>query len=366
MRLSLRQKTGIIQNATVWLLTVAFLFGVVRPLPVTAKPADPAALLAEGLSDCLTAIDLRSASLPVSELGRLYRDLLLDHPELFHVAPRLSCGYVETMVDGTPTRIVTYVYPVYTLTGENLTAAHDLYRRAVTAILSDMEEAFDHHPHTEADTILYLHDALAHTYAYDTRPENLANADAYSLFRDGVGICQAYALAFLALARGAGLEAHIVVSDGMDHAWNHVKIGEEWYHVDVTRDDPIPAAGGEPTVTHTRLLRSDEGMDNLSYFGYTCPYGHPCTDTRFEGADSGGAWESIPQKMEFSRGRWIGEDESGGIVAVRLTSDGVLTGQVGDIDLNGGIDPQDLLMLCDPRLPEAWRDWMRRLLVTGE
>ena len=366
MRCLNEQKTGILQNATVWLLTVAFLFWGLRPLSVAAKPSDPAAILAEGLTDCLASIDLRGASLPVAELGSLYRDVLLAHPQLFHVAPRLSCGYVEATVNGVQTRVVTYVSPVYTMTGTELTAARALYRETVTSILSAMETAFGDHPRTEADTVLYLHDTLAQEYAYDTRPEANANADAYTFFRDGVGICQAYALAFLALARGAGLEAHIVTSDGMDHAWNHVRVEGEWYHVDVTRDDPIPAAGGAPTVTHTRLLRSDKGLDQLGYYGYTCPYGHTCTDTRFEGADNGRMWGSITQKMEFSGGRWLGEDQSGGIVAIKLTPDGVFGGQVGDVDLNGEVDPRDLLALYDPRLPETWREWMRRFLVTGE
>ena len=157
-----------------------------------------------------------------------------------------------------------------------------------------------------------------------------------------------------------------MVSDGMDHAWNHVKVEGVWYHVDVTRDDPIPAAGGEPTVNHTRLLRSDEGMDKLGYFGYTCPTDHTCTDTRFETSGDGDAWEGITRRMTFINGRWVGMTRGGGIVAIKLSSDGALTGQVGDVDLNGRVDPGDLTVLYDPRIPEGLRAWMRRLLVTGE
>ena len=40
-------------------------------------------------------------------------------------------------------------------------------------------------------------------------------------------------------------------------------------------------------------------------------------------------------------------------------------GQVGDADLNGVIDPADLLCLYDPSLPEVWREGVRERLVGG-
>ena len=340
-------------------------------LPVTAAEttaetaavtADPAAILRIGLTDCAASIDLRGASLPVSELGRLYQAVLLDCPELFHVAPRLSYGYT---VEG-GTRTVTEVYPVYTLTGEELTAARALYRDTVTAILAEAEAVLGDAPHTEADTILCLHDLLAHRYAYDTRVDGdgngAVNADAYTLFRDGVGVCQAYALAFLALCRGAGLEADLVVSGEMDHAWNHVRVEGEWYHVDVTRDDPIPAAGGAPAVTHTRFLRSDEGMRAMGYYGYTCMAGCACTSDCFE-AEGGGALDGFRTPLTRLAAGWIGVDARGGVVGVKFTENGVFVGKMGDANVDGRTDPADLLAVYDPAVPEAWRAWLREKMV---
>jgi UDP-N-acetylglucosamine 1-carboxyvinyltransferase len=222
------------------------------------------------LTACREIIDLSDSSLPVSALGQVYLTVLHSHPELFHVALRLSYRCTESTVDGVPTLIVTEVYPAYTLTGVALTAARADYRDMLAAILTEMELTFGDHPRTEADTVLYLHDYLADRYTYDTRADapnadapRAANADAYTFLRDGRGICQAYALTFLALCQGAGLEADLVVSDAMDHAWNHVRVEGEWYHVDVTRDDPIPAAEGTDKVNHLRLLRSDKGMEAL-------------------------------------------------------------------------------------------------------
>ncbi len=349
-------------------MTVAFLFGRVGafPSPVAAE-ADPSAVLLEGLTACAEIIDLRDASLSPAELGQIYTALRLDHPALFHVAPRLSYGYTESIVNGVPARTVTEVYPVYTLTGAELTAARAFYRETVASILTEMEAVFGDALHSEADTVLYLHDLLADRYAYDTHPDGEAdgeaNADAYAIFRDGVGICQAYALAFTALCEGAGLEAHTVVSDAMDHAWNHVRVEGEWYHVDVTRDDPIPAEGGVPAVHHTRLLRSDGGMEALGYHGYSCAVGCGCTDSRFETAEGGAILEVFTLKMRFWGGVWMGMDNSGALVAVKAQKAGVFVGQVGDADLNGVFEPADLLGVYDPSLPEEWREWMRETLV---
>lgn len=366
MRSSHLQRTGYLKNATVLLLTAAFLFGWVAsfPLPVSAAETDPAAILLEGLTACREIIDLSDSSLPVSALGQVYLTVLHSHPELFHVAPRLSYRCTEVTVGGVPTLIVTEVYPAYTLTGDALTAAREFYRDTLAAILTEMELTFGDHPRTEADTVLYLHDCLADRYTYDTRAE-APNADAYTFLRDGAGICQAYALTFLALCRGAGLEADLVVSDAMDHAWNHVRVDGVWYHVDVTRDDPIPAAEGTDEVNHNRLLRSDGGMEALGYHGFACAAGHTCTDTRFETAEEGAGWEIFSEKMRFSGGKWLGMDDSGAVVAVKLQKTGVFMGQVGDADLNSQIDPADLLCLYDPNLPEAWREWARRYFVDG-
>ncbi len=332
---------------------------------VSPKESDPAAILLAGLTACDESVDMRGTSLPVSELGGLYLNLLHSHPELFHVALRLSYRYTETTLQGVPTRVVTEVCPAYLLAGDALTAARIFYRDTVAGILTEMEAVFGDAPRTEAETVLYLHDLLADRYTYDTR-EGEANADAYTFFRDGRGVCRAYALAMLALCRGAGLEADLVVSDAMNHAWNHVRVDGDWYHVDVTRDDPIPARAGADEVNHTRLLRSDGGMEALGYHGYTCAYGHACTSSRFETPEGGAILENFSADLILWGGKWMGVDESGGVVAVKAQNNGFFVGQVGDADLNGVFDPADLLAIRDPALPEEWREWMRNRLTRAK
>jgi ABC-type transporter Mla maintaining outer membrane lipid asymmetry ATPase subunit MlaF len=51
--------------------------------------------------------------------------------------------------------VVHEIFPTYTLTGEDLTAARALYRDTLAAILTEMELTFGGSPRTEADTVLY-------------------------------------------------------------------------------------------------------------------------------------------------------------------------------------------------------------------
>ncbi len=63
---------------------------------------------------------------------------------------------------------------------------------------------------------------------------------AYGILADGVGVCASYSAAFKLLADAAGLES-IVVTGYLDgscpHAWNKVKIEDNWYIVDATNND---------------------------------------------------------------------------------------------------------------------------------
>ena len=63
---------------------------------------------------------------------------------------------------------------------------------------------------------------------------------AYGTLVDGVGVCASYSAAFKLLADAAGLDSIVVTGylDGsLPHAWNKVKIGEDWNIVDSTNND---------------------------------------------------------------------------------------------------------------------------------
>ncbi|PYE47670.1 hypothetical protein HUB98_21405 [Paenibacillus barcinonensis] len=60
----------------------------------------------------------------------------------------------------------------------------------------------------------------------------------YGILVKGVGVCASYASAYKLLSDLSGLESIVVTgtSSGVPHAWNKVKIGNEWLHVDATNN----------------------------------------------------------------------------------------------------------------------------------
>lgn len=81
-------------------------------------------------------------------------------------------------------------------------------------------------------------------YAYNRYLEGNSipeDYEAYGALIHGEAVCSGYTEAFLTLAESCGLEARKVLGDvnGIPHTWNQVKLEGDWYHVDVTWEDPI-------------------------------------------------------------------------------------------------------------------------------
>ena len=82
-----------------------------------------------------------------------------------------------------------------------------------------------------------LHDWLIYNANYDY---TYTHYDASGVLLYGTGVCDSYARAYLMLMTAAGVDCMIVSgwAGGGSHAWNLVKLGGSWYHVDCTWDDP--------------------------------------------------------------------------------------------------------------------------------
>lgn len=110
-----------------------------------------------------------------------------------------------------------------------------------------------------ADQALVLHDYMAATYHYD---ETYASIFPSILLTEGKGVCQSYAYLFQYLMAQNGVKCYTAISDGLNHAWNIVRIGDSYYHVDVTWDDPVPDLHGN--IRHDYFLISDSTLYGLS------------------------------------------------------------------------------------------------------
>lgn len=92
-----------------------------------------------------------------------------------------------------------------------------------------------------------IHDYLVENVAYGY-PEGVDSQDstaynAYGALVEGKAVCNGYAQAMKLLCDLSGVECKLITgqADGENHAWNLVRLDDDqWYHVDVTWDDPEP------------------------------------------------------------------------------------------------------------------------------
>ncbi len=126
---------------------------------------------------------------------------------------------------------------------------------------------------------LALHDYLIIHAAYD---ESLNERYGYELLTKGQAVCAGYTEVYRELLNLAGVPCVSVASDPMNHIWNLVQIGGNWYHVDVTWDDPAPDSYGY--VGHKYFLVTDEQISAGDDPHYDWVTDIECTDTTFTDA----------------------------------------------------------------------------------
>ncbi len=116
---------------------------------------------------------------------------------------------------------------------------------------------------TTVEKALVVHDHIILNCNYD---HGETHYTAYDCLVKKKAVCQGYSLAFMYIMRDLlGVDCTVVFTDTHNHAWNALKIGKDWYHVDLTSDDPtFRTAEGEPydsggEVLHENFLLSDDG-----------------------------------------------------------------------------------------------------------
>ena len=96
----------------------------------------------------------------------------------------------------------------------------------------------------DLEKIVVLHDYLVlHTeYDFDGYTSGNLSEDsfsAYGVFVKKKAVCSGYMLAYHYLLKKCGITDYYVTSTSMNHAWNVVKLGKNYYHVDTTWDDVV-------------------------------------------------------------------------------------------------------------------------------
>lgn len=265
-----------------------------------AALADVKAALKQGLLEMKASIDISQYRIPVETLWEIYPQVVNENPELFFVQGGCTC---QSMGE-----IVSYVLPDYLwgkevvneLTGEQKSQIRQkltALEQVISGVLAQVDPDW-----SDLETALFLHDYLATHAQYD---ETLRFRDAYTILVKGTGVCQAYTLAYRLLLNRVNITSGTVTSTSLNHIWNIILIDGNWYHVDVTWDDPIEDRLGRVRHAYFCLsedkLKTTEGGKHYKAEDWKySPTGITVDHTRFDNSH----WANVDTAFVPLNGKW--------------------------------------------------------------
>jgi len=284
------------------LLSLVLVMGLLPAAALTTTAADPAADWANEIAifdqieaELVAAMRERKSSVSILD-HRLYHEdiqleLLNDYSPYISNGIDIDCQWTTIGANkGYYDKIVIH-YPE----GMSVSQINEYFDK-VDAKVAEVDAMLAAVP-DDTDKVLVLNDYIAYTSEYDFTENLPVNSDAFNtagILMKRSGVCQGYTYAFMYFMNRAGVECHCVVSAPMNHSWNVVKIGNSYYHVDPTWDDPTPDVPG--MVGHKFVLLSDAAVSGKRSIGGNKPhYG----------------WDPLPvscDSTEYDQAYWYGVD----------------------------------------------------------
>ena len=229
-------------------------------------------MLASGTSYSQKQIDAVSAMIESGSNEYVdlsaYKIKVSDFPEILEIAKRKSALAMAAYGSSTVQYAYnsTYVLKAYIKSYYNYSQFTSRYNKIKTAfnkVLNSIPSSL-----SDEEKVLYVHDYLVYNceYDYENYMAGTVSADSYDIYGTLINkkcVCAGYSLTFRALMDSLGIECEYIVSNKMNHAWNLVKLHGEWFHVDITFDDPVfvsPIYDKLGYCGHSFFLRNDAEM----------------------------------------------------------------------------------------------------------
>ncbi len=195
------------------------------------------------------------SSVSAEDFWRVYYAVLADHPEIFWTDT--SAQVEESSLRKS---VVTYQFDV-TVPVEERDAVQEELREAADACISQVPPDA-----TEYEKIKCVYEYVIDTTEYDADCLDSQNVQSALLYHKSV--CAGYSRAFQYILNRMGMFCTYItgsIRGGGDHGWNMVRIGEDYYYVDVTWGDPVFAESmndydTEDTINYTYLCCTEEDL----------------------------------------------------------------------------------------------------------
>ncbi|MBQ3843127.1 MAG: hypothetical protein II820_10605 [Ruminiclostridium sp.] len=243
------------------------------------------------------------------------------NPDLFYVDNKFNYtadlnGYVHNVVFS------------FTMNASERAAAKKKIDAAVNKVLAGITDDMN-----DVDKALYVHDYLVLNCKYGAMSQHTM----YDCLVGKKAVCQGYSLAYEYIMRDClGIDCTVVFSRTQNHMWNYLKIGNKWYHVDLTLDDPGTSYNGTTydmwgLVLHKNFLMSDAQCreNSVLHTGWTVSGGYgAASDKSYDKA----FWKDVRAKICLIDGKYYyakdtGKDSSSGQRMMTLYSFNKNTGK---------------------------------------
>lgn len=146
----------------------------------------------------------------------------------------------------------------YRFTADEISSMNIASERAAREIMEQITPDMD-----DYEKLKYFHNYLVLNCENDT--ESPYSDTIYGALVQKKALCEGYAKAFSYLCNLAGIENTIVTGETtVPHMWNMVKLGGNWYHVDVTWDNPDDALHKEysDVILYQYFMVTDSVIEN--------------------------------------------------------------------------------------------------------
>ena len=229
------------------------------PVPMRMRSVIPEEFydyIAEQLRAQEDKIYVLDYALSPSALQTALSNVINDNPDLFYIGATIS------YTTGNTTGNVYNLMPQYLYKGEDLQNRIAAFNARVSELAAYARSVSS----SPVGQMLALNDYFCIHYEYD---DSLTIYSPDKFFTGGSGVCQAYMLAYAAVLDELGIANTHATSYAMKHTWNLVQLGDDWYHVDVTWNDP---ANGVLQTRYEYFLLSDDGMLDSDHYDWTAKY----------------------------------------------------------------------------------------------
>ena len=118
---------------------------------------------------------------------------------------------------------------------------------------------------TVRQKIKKIHDYIINHTSYDSersdkKVTNYKSDNAYGVLIEGKGLCGGYSDAMMLFLERFNIPSIKITTE--NHAWNYVKIDNEWLHLDLTWDDPV-TSNGKDILDDSYFLINDSQLKTI-------------------------------------------------------------------------------------------------------